>query len=88
MEFRHRSIECFASRIDYDGPLGAQSIQVQADGLSDAPFDSVTHDGFAERARSGKSDTWAGTLGFAHTKCGEERTREAGPVVVDPAKVL
>ena len=88
MEFRHRSIQCFATGIDYDGPLGAQSIQVQANGLSDAPFDSVTHDGFAERTRDGKSNVWSRRFGFAHTEGGEERTREAGPVVVDPAKVL
>ena len=61
---------------------------MQTDGLADASFDAVTHDGFAERAGGGESDMWSGRLGFAHTECGKERTREAGPVVVDPAKVL
>ena len=88
MEFRHRNIQRFATGIDYDGPLGAQSIQMQADGLADTPFDSVTHDGFAKRARDSKSDMWSRRFGFAHAERGEERTREAGPVVVDPAKVL
>ena len=88
MEFRHRGIQCFATGIDYDGPLGAQSVQMQSDGLADAPFDSVTHDGFAKRARDGKSDMWSRRLGFTHAESCEERTRKAGPVVVDPAKVL
>ena len=88
MQFRHRSIECFATGIDYDGPLGIQSIELQANGLADAPLDAVTHDGFAERAGDGKSDMWSGRLGFAQTESGEQRTREAGPVVIDPAKVL
>ena len=61
---------------------------MQTDGLSDASFDAVTHDGFAERAGSGESDMRSCGLRFTHTECGEERTRKAGPVVVDPAKVL
>jgi hypothetical protein len=61
---------------------------MQTDGLADTPFDTVTHDGFAERAGGGEADMRSGGLGFAHTECGKERTREAGPVVVDPAKVL
>ena len=88
MKFRYRSIQRFATGIDYDGPLGAQSIEMQEDGLADAPLDAVTHDGFAERAGGGESNVWSGRLSFAHTECGKERTRETGPIVVDPAKVL
>ena len=88
MEFRHRGIQCFAPRIDDDGPLRAQLIQMQADGLADAPFDAVTHDGLAERARHGKADLRTRRLGFAHAESGEQGTREAGPVVVDPAEIL
>ena len=88
MEFRHRSIEGFASWIDDDGPLRAQSIEMQADGLADAPLNAVTHDGFADRAWDGEPDMWPVRLHLAHAESGEEWTRDPRPVVVDPPEVL
>ena len=61
---------------------------MQADGLADAPLDAVTHDGFADRTWDGESDVWSVRLRLAHAESGEERTRDPGPVVVDPPEVL
>ena len=88
MKFRYRGIECLAPRVDDDGPLGTQLIQVEADGLTEAPLDAISHDGLADRARQGESD--AGTRGFALTdaKRREERSRDANPMIVNPSKIL
>ena len=56
MEFPHGGIQGLASGIDDNGPLRAQLIQVEADGLADAPLDSVTHHGLTHRARQGEAD--------------------------------
>ena len=89
MEFRHRSIERFATGIDDDGPLRVQPIQVKADGLADAPPDTVAHDGFAERARHGKADMGSVGLRLADDRTPRTEGRHtAEPVVVNPAKIL
>jgi hypothetical protein len=51
VKFRYRGFQRFATGIDNDGPLGAQLIQVEADGLADAPLDAVAHHGLTDRAR-------------------------------------
>jgi hypothetical protein len=61
---------------------------VEADGLADAPFDAVTHDGLTDRARQGESDVRSGRLGFADTECREQGIRNADPLVVNPSKIL
>ena len=73
MEFRDRSIECLAPRIDYDGPLWAQLIQMQADGLADTPLDAVADHGFAEGAGCGEADMRPIGLRFADAERREER---------------
>ena len=88
MEFRHRSIECFATGIDYDGPLGAQSIEMQADGLADAPLDAVADHGFAEGAGCGEADMRPVVLRFADAERREERARETGTPIVNSSEVL
>jgi len=88
MEFPHGGIQGLASGIDDNGPLGTQLIQVEADGLADAPLDSVTHHGLTHRARQGEADMRTGRLAFADAKCGEEGTRNADPLVINPSKIL
>ena len=56
MEFPYGGIQCLASGIDDNGPLGTQLIQVEADGLADAPLDPVAHHGLTDRARQGEAD--------------------------------
>jgi len=79
LDLRHRSIQRLAPRIDDDGPLGIQPIQVMADGLADPPPDAVAHHGLADGAGQGKTDArarglrWRGAglpgIGFAKAKC-------------------
>ena len=88
MEFRRRGIVCSPAWIDDDRPLWTQTIEMQPYGLPDAPFDSVPHDGLADRAGDGETDPGAGEFGFTQTKCGEERARKPASSVVDPAKIL
>ena len=88
LKFRHRSIEGFAPRIDDDGPLWAQLIQVEAHGLADPSLDAVSHHGFAEGARAGEADMRPIRLRFAHTKCRKEGPGEPGTLVINSAEVF
>ena len=88
MKFRHRGIVRLAPRIEYDGPLRAQLIQMQAHCLSQAPLDTVAHHGFADRARDGEADTRTDGLGLADTKSGEQGTTVTGTLVVNSSEVL
>jgi hypothetical protein len=87
-KFRYRGIECFAPRIDDDGPQWAQLIQVEAHRLADPSLDAVSHHGFAEGARAGEADMRPLRLRFADTKCRKEGPREPGTLVIYPAKVF
>ena len=87
-EFRHRSIEGFASRIDDDGPLWAQPIEVKADGLADAPLDTVAHDRFTDGARDSETDMRPIRLRLADTKSGEEGSGEPGTLVINSSEVF
>jgi len=88
MEFRHGSIECFAPRIDDNGPLRAQLIQMQSDGLADAAPDAVADHGFPQGPGSGKADMRPVRLGFADTKGREKRPRKPGTLIVNSAEVF
>ena len=84
----HRSIEGFAPRIDDDGPLWAQLTKVEADRLTDASLDAVSHHGFAEGARAGEADMRPLQLRFANTKGRKEGSGELGALVIYPAEVF
>jgi hypothetical protein len=88
VKFRDRRIVRLAARIEDDCPLRAQLIQMQANGLSEAPLDSVTHDGFADGARNREADAWTGSIGLADTKSGEEGAGVPGTLVVNSSEVL
>ncbi len=57
-----------------------------ADGLADAPPDTVSHHGLAERARHGKADARSGCLRFAKTKGGKQRAGDTNTLVIDLSK--
>ena len=88
MEFRYRSIEGFAPRIDDDGPLWAQLTEVEAHRLSDPSLDAVSHHGFAEGARAGEADPRPLRLLFANAECRKEGAGEPGTLVIYPAEVF
>lgn len=88
MKFRHRSVVRLAPRIDDDGPLRAQQIEMQTNGLAHSPFDAIAYNGLTERSRYGESDTRTVAAGFADTKGGEERPTVAGALVINSSEIL
>jgi hypothetical protein len=88
LEVRNRGIEGLASRIDDDGPLWAQPIEVKADRFADTPFDTVTHNRLTDGTRDSEADVGAVRLRLADTKSGEEGSGEPGTLVVNSSKVF
>lgn len=88
MQFRHRSVEGLAPRIDDDGPLGAQLTEVKADGLAEAPLDAIAYHRFSDGARQGKPDSRSIGRRFANAESREEGARESGTSVVNPAEIF
>lgn len=88
MKFRHRGIVRLASGIEYDGPLRAQLVEMQAHRFAQAPLDPVAHHGFTERARQCETDPWTAALRLADTKSGEQRPTVAGTLIVNSSEVL
>ena len=48
LKFGENAIESLPARIEYDGPIGIQCRQFQADGLTHAASEAVTFDGLAK----------------------------------------
>jgi hypothetical protein len=86
--FRYRGIQHLAPRIDYDGPLRAQTTKPPTHGLADPALDAVAHHGLAKGARTGKSDARPDWLRFEQTERRKQGTGEAGAAVVDASKIL
>jgi hypothetical protein len=78
--------EYLPARIDHNGPLGAQSVQANAQGFAHAAPDAIPGHGVAEGARSREPDPRSAWLSEAEGR--EESTRDARSVVVDSAKIL
>ena len=78
-------------RIDDNGPPGREFGEVKTHGFSHPPFDPVPHDCFADRAGDGEPNPRALRQrlisGRAQTKCGEQRRRVAGALVIDLSKI-
>ena len=61
---------------------------MDADGLADTPFDTVSHHGFAQGAGGRKPDMRSVRLRFAYAEGGEQGTGEAGSVVIDASEIF
>ena len=61
---------------------------MKADGLAEAPLDTVSHHGFTEGARGCKADVRAIGLSFANAKRREVRSRITGTVVVNSPEIF
>ena len=88
LQLRKRSAEGFRTRIDDNGPLGIQPIEVKANGLADTPPDTVAHDGFSERARNGETDMRSVGFGLAKAESREEGIRPADALIIDSSEIL
>jgi hypothetical protein len=80
-KFRYWGIAGFAPRIDDDGPLWAQLIQLEAYRLPDPSLDAISHHGFAEGARAGEANMRSLKLRFPDTKCRKHGPGEPGTLV-------
>jgi hypothetical protein len=88
VQVRNRGIEGFAPWIDYDGPLWAQPIEVEAHRFADPPFDTVTHHGFTQGAGTSEADMRSVALLFKDAESREEGTGEPGALIVNTAEVF
>src|SRR5581483_7596571 len=70
------------------GPLGTQPIQMQSDGLAEAPANAIPHHCLADRAGNGKTDAWAIRLRLANREGGKQRACEFRARVVNPSEVF
>jgi hypothetical protein len=61
---------------------------VQADGLADAPLDTVPHHGFSKGARCGETDVRSIRLRFADTEGREQGPGETGSVVINAPEIF
>jgi hypothetical protein len=54
------AVQSLAARIEYDGPLGIQRIQLEPDGFPHAAANAISNDGLAQRARRSEADARPG----------------------------
>jgi hypothetical protein len=97
LEIRELAFQSLAARIEYDRPLGTQTIQLEPDGFPHAAADPISGDGFTQRARRGEADAWPerwvrffGLLArapFGQAEGREQRAREATTCVVNLSKI-
>jgi hypothetical protein len=88
LQLREGSIEGLAPRIDDDGPLRVQPVQVKADGLAEAPLDPIAHHGIAERTGCGEADSRPIRLRFMDAKGREQRAGVARSLVIDSSEIF
>jgi len=88
MQIRNRCVERFAPGIDDNGPLWAQSIEMQAHGLADTPLDAISDHGLAQRPGCGKADMRSIGPRLTDAKRREQGTREAGALIINSSKVF
>ena len=97
LQIRELAVQSLAARIEYDGPLGIQRIQLEPDGFPHAAPDTISDDSLPERARRREADTRAGKWVrffdllaralFGKAERREERTGEPSTCVVDLSKI-
>lgn len=87
LKFGKDAVESLAARIEYDGPIGIQCRQFQADGLPHAAFKTIALDCFPERLWSGEANARARSRQIGETKGGEVRTGVASPLIIDFSEI-
>jgi hypothetical protein len=88
LEFRHRRIQSFQPRIDDDGTLRVQPIEIAADGFAHPPFNTIPYHGIADRAWNGEADMGSIGLRLADAKGREQGAGETGTCVINPSEIL
>jgi hypothetical protein len=88
LQFQNRRIQSFAARIDDDGTLWIQLIELAANGLAEPPFDPIADHSFADGTRNREPNPWAVSLSFTDIEGGEQRSGKAGAFIVNPSEIL
>jgi hypothetical protein len=88
LQFRDGRFQSFQPRIDDDGTLRVQPIEMATNGFTEPPLETITHHGIAERAWNGEADV--GTIGLRLTdaKGREQRAGETRTFVINPSEIL
>src|SRR5690348_16272603 len=79
LELQDGRIEGFASRIDHNRPLRAQTMEMESYGLPDAAPDAVAHHCFTDGAGQGEADVGTIRLRLADAECGQQGAGKTGP---------
>jgi len=87
-KFRRRRIQSFQPRIDDDGPLRIQPIEITADGFTEPPPETIAHHGFADGAWNGETDVGPIGLRLADAKGREQGAGETRTCVINPSEIL
>jgi len=87
-EFRHRRIQSFQPRIDDDGTLWVQPIEMAANGFPEPPPDTIPHHGLTQRTRHGETDVRSIRLRLADAKGREQGAGETRALVINPSEIL
>jgi len=61
---------------------------MQANCLSQTPFDAISHHGIAERARHRETDAWTVAAWFPYTERRENRAAVAGSFIVNSSEIF
>jgi hypothetical protein len=88
LQLRQGSIQRLAPRVDDNGPLWTQLVEVKADGLAKAPLDTVAHHGIPERARNGKPDARSAPGRLEQAESRKKGTRKPGAFVINSPEIL
>jgi hypothetical protein len=86
-QLRHGSLQRLEPRIDDDGPLRIQPIDMLADRLAQPPLDAISRHGLAQRARNSKADAGTDGVRLLDTEGREKRAGEPATLVINPSEV-
>jgi hypothetical protein len=87
LKFGEDAIEGLPARIEYDGPIGVQRRQFQADGLAHAAFETVAFDSFAQGFGRRETDARTRARQVREAEGREKRTRIARPLIVNLSEI-
>jgi len=88
LQLRQWRIERFLPRIDDYGPLWAQTIEMEADGFTHTPLDSVAHHGLAQGAGDGKTDAGTIRLRLSDAKSRKQGTGKPAALIINSSEIL
>ena len=87
-DLRPGSVQRLAPRIDHNGPMRIQPMQLAADGLADTPLDTVTRHRLAEGTRRGETNLGTIRQFLPNAESGEKGAVEAAALIVHSSEIF